>query len=108
MGDENNLVPENEDTSALFVSSQKKKKAEEESIKVGDILHEIDTNNNHIIVGIYDGHYETIVYNGTDFDSAQIDRDYTLKTDYEKLDKNVSNEVSQLLDKLRGDDNEKN
>jgi hypothetical protein len=31
MGDENNLVPENEDTSALFVSSQKKKKAEEEA-----------------------------------------------------------------------------
>lgn len=33
MGDENNLVPENEDTSALFVSSQKKKKAEEEARK---------------------------------------------------------------------------
>ncbi len=31
MGDENNLVPESEDTSALFVSSQKKKKAEEEA-----------------------------------------------------------------------------
>ena len=83
-----------------------KKKAEE--IKVGDILHEIDTNNNHIIVGIYDGHYETIVFNGTDFDSAQINRDYTLKTDYEKLDKNVFNEVSQLLHKLRGEKDEKN
>ena len=31
MADENNLVPENDDTSALFVSSQKKKKAEEEA-----------------------------------------------------------------------------
>lgn len=82
---------------------EEKKKAEEE-IKVGDILHEIDTNNNHIIVGIYDGHYETIVFNGTDFDSAQINRDYTLKTDYEKLDKNVFNEVSQLFDKLRGEE----
>ena len=33
MGDENKLGPENEDTSALFVSAQKKKRAEEEAKK---------------------------------------------------------------------------
>ena len=90
------------------VRAYEEKKKGEKEIKVGDILHEIDTNSNHIIVGIYKGHYETIVFNGTDFDSAQINRDYTLKTDYEKLDKNVFNEVSQLLDKLKGEEDEKN